>query len=136
MKALRKASFASILLLLFGVAIIPTPTRIFWGEIMDSLCAQVGSHETASRSLKTSRECTLGCVEASAKFVLYNSRVHRTFQLDDQQKPRQYAGARVMILGVYDQNTNTIHVTSIQPVYIDTISTRAALLWAKLRGGR
>ena len=134
MKVFRKASFASFILVVLGVAIVPIPTRMFWGEIMDSLCAQVGSHETASRSLRTTRECTIGCVESGAKFVLYNPRTHETFQLDDQQKPRQYAGEQVMILGVHNRNTNAIHVVAIEPAHLETIATRATLILARLRG--
>lgn len=122
MKGFNKAAtFASVVLLLFGAAIIPTPTHVFWGEIMDSLCAQVGSHEITSHSLTGARECTLGCVESGAKFVLYNGHRRATFQLDDQRKPRAFAGEEVMVMGTYDSHTNTIHVIDIQPVYIDTL---------------
>jgi hypothetical protein len=134
MRVSRDASFASLVLILFGTVIVPTPARIFWGEIMDSLCAQVGGHETPSRSLATERQCTIGCVQAGAKFVLYNPRVRQTFQLDDQLKPRQYAGERVMVLGVYNRTTNTIHVVEIQPVYIDAVVARATFLVVKMHG--
>jgi len=135
MKVFRGAALASIVVFGLGFAILPTPTRIFWGEITDSLCAQVGSHQTKSKSLQTARECTIGCVEAGAQYVLYNARSHRIYRLDDQGKPRQFAGERVVVLGTWDANTNSIHVMEIQSTYVDTLWSRGFMLLTQLRRG-
>jgi hypothetical protein len=125
----RTLVVALAVLLLPGFAMFPTTDRIFSGEIMDSLCAQVGSHALTTRSIKTSRECTIGCVEGGAKYVLYNEHWRAAFQLDNQQKPREFAGERVMVIGTYDRQTNTIHVRDIQPMYTNTTKSRG---WAVL----
>ena len=123
MKRSGRLLFASAALALFGNVIVPTTDRPFWGEITDSLCAQSGSHETTANGIKTSRECTIGCVKGGARYVLYNAHRRVAFQLDNQRKPQEFAGEKVMVIGTYDSKTNTIHVKDIQPVYKDTIKT-------------
>ena len=85
-------------------------SRSFTGEIMDSSCAKTGKHNPA---MGTSKECTLGCVKAGGKFVLYNDATKATYQLDDQKKPEAFAGDKVKVTGTYDAKTKTIHVTDI-----------------------
>ena len=58
--------------------------------------------------------CTENCVKKGGKYVLYNGARKTTYQLDDQQKPAEFAGQKVKINGTYDKATDTIHVTSIQ----------------------
>jgi Protein of unknown function (DUF5818) len=36
------------------------------------------------------------------------------YQLDDQEKPTEFAGQKVTIIGTYDGETKTIHVQTIQ----------------------
>jgi hypothetical protein len=38
------------------------------------------------------------------------------YQLDEQEKPVDYAGQKVTIIGTYDGATKTIHLQSIQAV--------------------
>jgi hypothetical protein len=87
----------------------------FTGEIMDNECAAQGSHDAMSQKegFKSAKDCTLGCVKAGGQFVLYASN-KTTYQLDDQEKPSDYAGQKVTIIGTYDGATKTIHVQSIQ----------------------
>lgn len=50
--------------------------RTFTGEIMDSSCAKMGSHEMMEKEHKVAHDakaCTLGCVKMGAKFVLYDT---------------------------------------------------------------
>jgi hypothetical protein len=56
----------------------------------------------------------LDCVKAGSKFVLYNSASKTVYQLDDQQKPRDFAGQKVKVVGTYDTGTKTIHVEKIE----------------------
>jgi hypothetical protein len=92
-----------------------TASRSFTGEIMDSSCAQLGSHTKMMKSMdiKTARECTLDCVKAGSKFVLFNPTMKMIYQLDDQKKPAAFAGEEVRVTGTYDKVTKTIHVLSI-----------------------
>lgn len=90
----------------------------FTGDIMDDECAAQGSHDAMMQKegFKSSKDCTQGCVKAGGQFVLYVSSNTTTYQLDEQEKPSDYAGQKVTIIGTYDGATKTIHVQSIQAV--------------------
>jgi hypothetical protein len=90
----------------------------FTGEIMDNVCATEGSHSAMMQKegFKTSKDCTLGCVKGREQFVLYGSGDKKIYQLDDQEKPSDYAGQKVTIIGTYDGATKTIHIQTIQAV--------------------
>jgi hypothetical protein len=91
--------------------------KIFTGEIMDSQCAMNGSHaqmEKMKGMPDDSKMCTLKCVEMGGKFVLYNAARKATYQLDDQEKPKEFAGQKVKVTGTYDKATKTIHVETIK----------------------
>ena len=47
------------------------------------------------------------------KFVLYTADAKTSFNFDDQDKPREYAGQKVTIVGTYNGETKTIHIQSI-----------------------
>ncbi len=87
----------------------------YTGEIMDSKCAGQGSHNQvmAKEGVKTAKDCTLLCIKDEGKFVLYSADAKTSFNLDDQDKPREYAGEKVTIVGTYDGQTKTIHIQSI-----------------------
>ena len=89
----------------------------FTGEIMDNECAAAGSHNDMMQKegFKTAKDCALGCVKAGGQFVLFGLN-KTTYQLDDQEKPVDYAGQKVTVIGTYDGATKTIHVQSIQAV--------------------
>jgi len=87
----------------------------YTGEIMDNKCAGQGSHNQvmAKEGVKTAKDCTLLCIKDGGKFVLYSADAKTSFNLDDQDKPREYAGEKVTIVGTYDGQSKTIHITSI-----------------------
>lgn len=95
--------------------------RTFTGEIMDNFCATAGSHKSMwtgkgdPNSPAVRKQCTLKCVAMGGKFVLYNHATKTTYQLDDQQRPRPFAGEEVKVTGSYDAKTQTIHVERIVP---------------------
>jgi len=107
----------TFLSMVFGLAIVVVPNRdtSFGGEIMDSFCAEMGSHEMVTSSIKSARDCTRDCVKFGAKYVLYNPNRNKAYRLDDQGTPALFAGEKVRITGTYDNETNTIHVKTIQP---------------------
>ncbi|MGH9451124.1 MAG: DUF5818 domain-containing protein [Terriglobia bacterium] len=88
----------------------------FRGDIFDSECAKAGSHGAMMKQegAKTAKECTLKCVQAGAQLVLYNRSTKKTYQLDDQEKAKQFAGEQVRVTGAYDASTQTIHVEHIR----------------------
>ncbi len=85
------------------------------GDIMDSACAAAGSHAPMMQKegIKTAKDCVLECVKDGAKFVLYIPSTKTVYNLDDQEKPADYAGEKVQIVGTYDGPSKTIHIVSI-----------------------
>lgn len=90
-------------------------TKTFSGEIMDSACAQMGSHKQmeAKEGVKSARACTEACVKNGSSLVLYNPSNKMTYQLSDQDKAKMYAGERVHVKGSYDDSSKTITVDTI-----------------------
>jgi hypothetical protein len=96
--------------MLVGMSFAAPQSKTFTGDIMDSACAKSGAHNP---SMGSSKECTLACVKGGSKFVLYDADTKTTYQLDDQTKPADFAGAKVKVTGTLDASTKTIHVTAI-----------------------
>jgi Protein of unknown function (DUF5818) len=128
---MRKVSLTFLAFLLFCGISLAAPQggkqKAFTGVIMDSQCAMMGSHQKmekmhpkmfnkASSALTgpEARKCTLACVKMGGKFVLYNPKTKRTYQLSDQEKPREFAGEKVRVTGTYDAASKTIQVESIE----------------------
>ncbi len=90
--------------------------RTFTGEIMDSPCAAMGTHDKMIKEekAKDAKECTISCVKMGGKYVLYNAARRTTYQLDDQEKPKEFAGQKVKVTGTYDSKTKTIRVQNIE----------------------
>lgn len=59
------------------------------------------------------KQCTLACLKAGSKYVLYESGKNY-YKLDDQKKPDAFAGQKVQITGTLDKSTKTIHVADIK----------------------
>ena len=94
-----------------------TGGRSLVGEIMDSRCTINGSHQQmmAQNGAKTAADCTLICAKSGGSFVLYDPDTRTVYQLDDQQKPVQFAGQRVRVSGTYDEASKTMYVQRIEP---------------------
>jgi hypothetical protein len=60
------------------------------------------------------KECTLACIKAGRKFVLFDAASKKYHNLDDQKKPEPFAGQKVQVTGTLDKSSNTIHVTDIK----------------------
>lgn len=54
--------------------------------------------------------------QADGKYVLVDDAQKATFQLDDQEKAKQFDGKNVKVTGSLDTTTNTIHVAEIVAV--------------------
>jgi len=104
---------------LLAVSLAAQQGQTFSGEIMDSPCAAMASHEKmvqkATIGTEDKKKCTLDCVKMGGKFVLYSAANKTVYQLDDQKKPETFAGAVVRVTGTLDRTNNTIHVTDIKP---------------------
>lgn len=110
-------------LMLLTVSFAAPKDSTYRGEIMDSQCAKNGSHDAMLKKEgmgkmigdpKAEMMCTKNCVKMGSKYVLYNSATKATYQLDDQTKPADFAGAKVKVTGTLDKAAKTIHVTEIQ----------------------
>ena len=66
-------------------------------------------------SAKNATQCTLTCVKMGGKYVLFNAAEKAVYQLDDQKRPEQSAGMKVKVMGTYDKDTSTIHVSQTHP---------------------
>jgi len=97
--------------------------KSFSGYVMDSACAQMGSHSEMEQkhgmkgndklSGADARKCTELCVKAGSQYVLYDRANKMTYQLSDQEKARQFSGDRVRVRGTLDESSKTITVESI-----------------------
>lgn|SRR5262249_12314509 len=89
--------------------------KTFTGEIMDSQCAKMGSHEMMLKKEgmgdrnpsdpMARKMCTLNCVKMGGKYILFDRGHKKIYQLGDQSKPEQFAGAAVKVKGTLDKNT-------------------------------
>ena len=111
-------------LLLLTVSFAAPKDSTYTGEIMDSSCAKEGSHammlkkegmaDKDPNDAMAKKMCTENCIKHGGKYVLYDSAKKSVYQLDDQTKPEQFAGAKVKVSGTLDKATKTIHVTDIE----------------------
>jgi hypothetical protein len=114
---MRKIFMLAVPLVLVLSTMSFAAAKDFSGEIMDSACAKMGSHEGMMKShanIKDAKGCTLGCVKGGSKFVLYDASTKTVYQLDDQTKPMEFAGEKVQVSGTLDESSKTIHVTDIK----------------------
>jgi hypothetical protein len=97
------------------------PTTTFTGQIMDSKCGTVGSHDPTMKNLgaKDAHECTLRCAK-DGSFVLYSAENKMVYQLNDQEKPVRFAGQNVRISGSYEKASQTIVIVSIDAVNLES----------------
>jgi hypothetical protein len=100
------ASLFTLLLAPTGGARAADP-QTFTGVISDDMCGldHSGMGETDEK------KCTLSCVESGSDFVLADREHKKVYLLDDQKKPKEFAGAKVTIVGTLEGET--IHVQSI-----------------------
>ena len=106
----------ALLFLLSTAGMAAAKDKSFKGEIMDSQCSKMGSHDMMMKKegAKNAKECTVGCAKMGGKYVLFNADTKKVYQLDDQTRPEQFAGDKVIVKGTLNKQTNTIHVTDIQ----------------------
>jgi hypothetical protein len=91
--------------------------KAFKGEIMDSQCAAMGSHDQMMKQegAKNAKECSDACVKMGGKYVLYDAGTKTTYQLDDQTKAKKLSGQKVTVTGTFDKSTQTVLVKNMKP---------------------
>src|SRR5215813_8528160 len=90
-------------------------SRQFSGEIMDSPCAGMHSHDRMMKGVnaKDAKECSRKCAELGMKYVLFDPATKAIYQVDDQGKAAAYAGQKVTVKGTLDAGGKTIHVETV-----------------------
>ena len=58
-------------------------------------------------------DCVKMCVKGSSQYALFDGQ--RVLKLSDQKAPGKFTAQKVRVTGVYDQKSETIKVTSIEP---------------------
>ena len=114
--------FAATLVLLTVAGAAPKD-QTFTGDIMASQCASMNGHAEMMKNhenINTAKECTLVCMKEGGKFVLFNAITKITYQLDDQNKLAQFAGASVTVTGTLNDSKKTIHVVTIKLAPIES----------------
>jgi hypothetical protein len=93
------------------------PIQTFVGVITDGQCAVKGSHKEvmAKAKVNTSANCVKGCARRYG-YVLYVPSTKKIYKLSDQERPAELAAKKVRIKGALDKSTQTIYVSSIEPV--------------------
>jgi hypothetical protein len=93
------------------------PVQTFVGVISDGQCAVKGSHKEvmAKAKVNTAANCVKGCARRYG-YVLYVPSTKKIYKLSDQERPAELAARRVRIKGALDKATQTIYVSSIEPV--------------------
>ena len=93
------------------------PIQTFVGVITDGQCATKSSHKEIMKKAKvnTQANCVKGCARRYG-YVLYVPATKKVYKLSDQERPAELAAKRVRIKGALDKATQTIYVSSIEPV--------------------
>jgi hypothetical protein len=93
------------------------PIQTFVGVITDDQCAVKGSHNEIMKKAKvnTRANCVKGCARRYG-FVLYDPATKKIYKLSDQERPAELAARKVKIKGALNKATQTIYVSSIEPV--------------------
>jgi hypothetical protein len=93
------------------------PIQTFVGVISDGQCAVKGSHKEvmAKAKVNTQANCVKGCARRYG-YVLYVPSSKKIYKLSDQERPAELAAKKVRIKGALDKATQTIYVSTIEPV--------------------
>jgi hypothetical protein len=85
--------------------------QIFKGQIARCSCAGIDQPAATSGKGGIMTPCpTAICVNARAKYVLIDAQNKVTYQLDKQRKSKSFVDQYVMVMGILDKSSDTIHV--------------------------
>ncbi len=71
------------------------------------------SSQTSASSSQSARSFEGKIAKSGDKLVLQDSASGTSYQLDDQDKAKQFEGKSVKVMGTVDSATNTLHVVDI-----------------------
>lgn len=87
--------------------------QIFRGIITDSKCAATGSHPSNPGAGESDARCEAMCVKQGAKYVLLDADSKAIYQLGDQKGIVPFAARNVIVVGILDKETATIHIDDV-----------------------
>ena len=90
--------------------------KTYTGEIMDSQCADMGSHDDMMKGEHASngKDCAIACAKKGGTYALYDPAAKKAYKLDNQKKAGALAGQKVTVTGSYDSGSDSIHVSNIK----------------------
>jgi hypothetical protein len=68
-----------------------------------------------AQSSQSARSFEGKITKAGDKLVLQDSATQTSYQLDDQDKAKQFEGQNVKVMATMDSSTNSLHVVDISP---------------------
>ena len=86
-----------------------TPSQTPSSPDMSATQSQVNTQNQSARSFEGK------ITKSGDKLVLQDSSTQSSYQLDDQDKAKQYEGKNVKVMATMDPSTNTLHVVDIAP---------------------
>ena len=84
------------------------PPQTFTGVITDTQCGSMHGMKGHSDA-----DCVKMCVKGPSQYALFDGQ--RVLKLSDQKTPAKFTAQKVRVTGVYDEKSETIKVTSIEP---------------------
>ena len=100
----------SLTLALAGTLSAAGAPQSFAGVITDTLCG--AGH--AMMKAQSDAACVKLCVKGSGQYALFDGQ--NVLKLSDQKTPAKFAAQKVKVVGTYDKKSNTIKVSSIEPL--------------------
>lgn len=104
---MRKLVPWGVMVVLAAGMALPAPAaqKTFVGNISDSMCGLKHMMPGGDKA------CTLECAKSGAKYVLADPVHQKVYQLSDQDKAKDFAGAKVKVTGTLQGDT--IEVSAI-----------------------
>jgi len=109
-----KRQWLVVCLLAFGMIVGVTKLALSFTDGHDSKAVSQPEAVWTAGDASEAKTFMGRIVQMEGKYVLQESASKSTFQLDDQDKAKQFDGQSVKVTGTLDSATNTIHVTDIQ----------------------
>ena len=111
---IERAALGVAAFVLFGALNLAAQgAQAFRGEITGCMCSGAAEHPVTFENSETKAPCAIACVKTGAKYVLSDPENKAVYQLDNQRKPKAFAGMNVVVIGTLDATTGTIHVSDM-----------------------
>lgn len=106
----------SVIIFLLSTGAAFAADKTYTGEIMDSQCADMGSHADMMKAEHASnaKQCAIACVKSGGTYALYDPAAKKSYKLDNQKKAAAFAGQKVTVTGKMDSGSDSIHISSIK----------------------